>query len=381
VLRPLLIRHHSRDAVTRRRARASVACLIFPDNFRRPVISWAGRFFLLSDGRRAASPRRGAALHDHCEEYRISCAGPLALRALRASRHGRIEAVFERSFYAALGGALICILPQRGGMGPLNAACDDSGLQHALGWLIRVGDAVIVTERALSVGASASFAFDDAAGWHPPAPSRCDEESLVRGMAALRRRLDLRALPDNGFAFLLAGKDQQAAPDRGLAAAASEAVARLAAALAEAMTDRATPRIGREVLAPLLGLGPGLTPSGDDVIGGAMIALNLLGLAGIRDIMWSQVEALPEATGRISMAHLQAAAEGYGHAAVHDLINAVFSAQPGALDRQLDAVGAIGHTSGWDALVGVAVAATAWLHVRGRAHSAVVAIAERALAR
>lgn len=319
-------------------------------------------------------------MHDHREEFRISLAGPLALRALRASRHGRIEAVFERSFYAALDGALVCILPSRGGMGPLNAVCDDARLQGALGRLIRVGDAAIVTGGTLSVGAGASFAFDGAAGWHPPAPARCDEDSLSRGMAALRRRLDLRALPDNGVAFLLAGESRTVAANPALAAAAGGAVARLAAALAGAMAADA-PRIDRDTLTPLLGLGPGLTPSGDDVIGGAMIALDLLGLAGIRDTIWSQVEALPEATGRISMAHLEAAAEGYGHAAVHDLINAVFSARTGDLDRQLDAVGAIGHTSGWDALVGVAVTATAWLHVRGRAPSAVVAVAEHALAR
>lgn len=329
--------------------------------------------------------RRGAPLHDHRhdhrEEYRISLAGPLALGALRGLRHGRIEAVFERSFYAALDGALICILPPRGGIGPLNAVCDDVRLPGALGRLIRVGDAVVATGRTLSVGARASFAFDDAAGWHPPAPARCDAESLARGMAALRHRLDLRTLPDNGVAFLLAGEGRTVAANPALAAAASEAVARLAAVLADAMTGREAPRINRDTLAPLLGLGPGLTPSGDDVIGGTMIALNLLGLAGIRDMMWSQVEALPEATGRISMAHLEAAAQGYGHAAVHDLVNAVFSAQTGDLDRQLDAVGAIGHTSGWDALVGVAVAATAWLHVYGPAPSAVVAVAERALAR
>jgi hypothetical protein len=366
--------------VTQRRARESVARLILPDNFRRPVISWAGRFFFCRTAGHGPV-RKGAPLHDHREEFRISRAGPLALRALRASRHGRIDAVFERSFYATLGGALICIVPRRGGMGPLNAQCDDVGLQGAIGRLIRVGDVVIVTGRTLSVGGRVAFAFDAAAGWTPPAPSRCDEESLARGMAALRRHLDLRTLPDNGVAFLLAGDRRTLAADPVFAAAASEAVARLAAALADAMADRATPRIGGEVLAPLLGLGPGLTPSGDDVIGGAMIALNLLGLAGIRDTIWSQVKVLPDATGRISMAHLEAAAEGYGHAAVHDLLNAVFSGQTGDLDRQLDAVGAIGHTSGWDALVGVAVAATAWLSVRGRAHSAVVTIAERALAR
>ncbi|MBX9827174.1 MAG: DUF2877 domain-containing protein [Xanthobacteraceae bacterium] len=308
-------------------------------------------------------------LENHRQKFRIISAGPIVLRTLYASPRGRVEAVFERSFYASLGGQLICILPRQGGLGPLNARCDEAGLENSIKRFVRVGDKAAVTGTTLSIGDHISFAFSDAVGWHPPILSHCNEESVTRGMSALRRHLGVRSLPSNGLAFLIAGEGQEVTPNPDLAAAAKEPVERLAFALASAMGAGEMSGIESSKLMPLLGLGPGLTPSGDDVIGGVMIALCLLGQARIRDVMWSQIRpVLPEVTNRISIAHLEAAAGGYGHAAIHDLVNAIFSGQIGNLDRQLDVVDAIGHTSGWDALVGVVVAAMAWLRVHGRAH-------------
>jgi hypothetical protein len=54
---------------------------------------------------------------------------------------------------------------------------------------------------------------------------------------------------------------------------------------------------------------------------------------------------LRERTSAISAAHLAAAAAGEGHEALHAVLN-------GELD--LDALDAVGHTSGWDALAGAA---------------------------
>src|SRR5262249_14736230 len=68
----------------------------------------------------------------------------------------------------------------------------------------------------------------------------------------------------------------------------------------------------------LIGLGPGLTPAGDDFVGGAMIALRAAGNVPLaeRIAAW----ALPLAatnTNRISRAHLECAAQGEGHEALH----------------------------------------------------------------
>ena len=103
----------------------------------------------------------------------------------------------------------------------------------------------------------------------------------------------------------------------------------------------------------LIGLGPGLTPSGDDLIGGAMIALYALGRAETAVTLadW----ALPIArvrTGKISLAHLASAADGEGAGALHEAIAAVAANDADAIAAAIAALDAIGHSSGWDALAG-----------------------------
>jgi hypothetical protein len=304
------------------------------------------------------------------QEFHIASAGPLARRALRDTARGKVEAVFERSFYAAIEDRWICILPCRGGMGPLNARCDEAGLESSIQRFVRVGDEAAVDRGILSIGTKLSFDFRQAAGWRPPILSRCEQHSVAHGMSALRRHLDLRSLPPNGLAFLLAGENRATGSEAPLAAATKEPLENLFLLLSTAMATGKTSCIDTHMIEPLLGLGPGLTPSGDDIIGGVIITLHLLGLAHIRDALWAQLKpSLPEATNRISIAHMEAAAEGYGHEAVHDLVNAILAGHTGNLDRQIDAISGIGHTSGWDSLVGVVVTASAWLNVHGPRHA------------
>jgi hypothetical protein len=96
----------------------------------------------------------------------------------------------------------------------------------------------------------------------------------------------------------------------------------------------------------LIGLGPGLTPAGDDFVGGAMIALRAFGNRELADRVAAW--ALPLAatnTGRISRAHLECAARGEGHAYFHD-----FLSFPTGENRQK--LSRIGHTSGLDTAAG-----------------------------
>ena len=100
----------------------------------------------------------------------------------------------------------------------------------------------------------------------------------------------------------------------------------------------------------LIGLGPGLTPAGDDFVGGAMIALRAFGdhKAADRIAGW----ALPlarERTNRISRAHLECAAQGEGHEALHDLL-CTFD------KKHLERLARVGHTSGLDAVAGALLA-------------------------
>src|SRR5688572_1109980 len=100
----------------------------------------------------------------------------------------------------------------------------------------------------------------------------------------------------------------------------------------------------------LIGLGSGLTPAGDDFVGGAMIALRAYGHQALADRVAAW--ALPLAkdrSSRISRAHLECAAEGEGHEALHDLLCTGDA-------KHLERLAGIGHTSGLDAAAGAVLA-------------------------
>jgi hypothetical protein len=108
--------------------------------------------------------------------------------------------------------------------------------------------------------------------------------------------------------------------------------------------------------AMLIGLGPGLTPSGDDFLGGIMLALHHAHRATQARGLWRWLEPRLSRTSAISAAHLAAAAAGEGHEAMHAALAHLFQRRPG-WPETLARLEAIGHCSGWDALAGAAAVA------------------------
>lgn len=158
-------------------------------------------------------------------------------------------------------------------------------------------------------------------------------------------------VPADGFGSLLAG----AAPTFPLAGAAPAARALAQACAAD------DPSAAARAAEPLIGLGPGLTPAGDDYVGGAFFARALLGAVGSQDVGgWAvaaaDVRALAaERTHPISAALLSDLLAGEGHGPLHDLAAALMGDSPLATSltaaRRLTA---LGHSSGWDMLAGFA---------------------------
>ena len=108
----------------------------------------------------------------------------------------------------------------------------------------------------------------------------------------------------------------------------------------------------------LLGLGPGLTPSGDDFLVGMLVALSEM--SGMEDCalqagLSENVRRLaPIRTSQISTAHLLAACDGLASDALHRAVQTILCNTP-ALADDLTALAAIGHSSGWDALAGAVI--------------------------
>lgn len=282
------------------------------------------------------------------QAFEIGC---LAGRALRPGLRGRLSAVFERSVYIHLAGQEICIGPPGLGAGPLNLRCQVARPDWPA-WGLREGAAVFIGAREICVPPNLSIALADAAVWRPPAPGAWSLSSLGTGLVALDALLPER-VPAQGLG-VLALAPARGTPLDAVAAAARGPVAALMRSLRRALArdpGLSTPSVPD--LQALIGLGPGLTPSGDDLLGGALVALHLLGRVDLRDALWKSLRAYAEAEcNAITRAHLGAAAQGLGGAALHAVLNDLLTGTTVALPRRLAAIEAIGHTSGWDALAG-----------------------------
>jgi hypothetical protein len=270
----------------------------------------------------------------------ISTWGPHAQRFVERHAVACLAAVFPRSCYLEAHGDFLCIGDESIGRGPLNALLVGAEWTRLSESLPPVGTSIRIARGMLHIG---SIALDATRAelWRPAAwPSARRPESVA---CALRRleRLAAEQAPVEGLARVVLGTT-------GIQPSALErmALARVQRLRAWLIGDTPPP-------VDLLGLGPGLTPSGDDVLCGMLVALHAVGQAGMAAELYGALAvAAPMATPPISAAFLRAAAEGLGCEALHAAIAAVLEGQADAVSDRAEALGRIGHTSGWDAMAG-----------------------------
>ena len=289
--------------------------------------------------------------------FEVGCPARLALQP---GQRGRVSAVFEHSFYVSLARTEVCVGPPGLGAGPLNLRCRSTPRDWRAGGL-REGMAVLVGPRELRLPPHFVISFADATVWTPEPPDAWSAASLGGGLSALDTLLPER-LPREGLGTLALPRRAGGAELSAIAAAARGPAEALSAFLHRAMarnSDHTSPPVPE--LRALIGLGPGLTPSGDDLLGGALVALHLLGRPDLAEVLWHGISgAVETGTNAISRAHLAAAARGLGGAALHAILNDLLTGKRDVLAARLAAVDRIGHTSGWDALAGATIALSAY---------------------
>jgi uncharacterized protein DUF2877 len=103
----------------------------------------------------------------------------------------------------------------------------------------------------------------------------------------------------------------------------------------------------------LAGLGEGLTPAGDDVLLGALLAARIVHPPHSASVLAEAVAgAAAPLTTTFSAAWLRAAAKGDIGIVWHRLLAALISADKTAVHNAMERLAALGHTSGIDALSG-----------------------------
>ena len=286
----------------------------------------------------------GAPVSERYDGGAVIEVGVLARRALRSGRRGRIVAVFERSLYAVLDDGWICIGVTDLGSGPLHLLC--TGIEPRL---LVPGQEVAIVDTMLLVDGMRFAGFETASVWAPPPSPEWTLDSLRTGLAMVDQIW--RRLPVEQGLAASGGAEPPARPSRVLAAAAPGLAALRRLIEAGLRGERCVPRDYPEIV-ELIGLGPGLTPSGDDLIGGALVALAGLGRLATRDALWKTCRAHLGRTNEISAAHLHSAVLGFAAAALHEAIDATIGGRVDRIKSAVAALSRIGQSSGLDAFAG-----------------------------
>ena len=205
----------------------------------------------------------------------------------------------------------------------------------------------VVTAEPVARGVIARFGALPDATWSPALPPNGRE--VAAGCRRLRADLSSFGVP-RGFGALLAGELPPFPLDL--------AVARVHG-LASAYRDGDPPAVYQASRA-LLGLGGGLTPSGDDLAGGALFGRILVAAdaAPWRAIGERLAADAQHASHAISAALLADLVAGASFAPLHALADALAAGDDAAASEAARSLVALGHSSGWDMLVGLVLGVT-----------------------
>lgn len=269
--------------------------------------------------------------------------GLLAHAILQNDSKGEIIAAFRRSIYVALGNHLICVGSHTLGSGPLHVLCDRwPGDRFSVGQLVTVAGHVLDLDGVLLAD------FDAAPIWRPDPAPEWSLPGLTSGLQAADKIWNEMS-GDDGLASLAQSSSSQSSLLIKAAKPGVDAVVQLVERGGQGTTVDVA---GSASIVDLIGMGPGLTPSGDDFLLGGLLALDALGVIEVRNILWELCRPHLDRTNEISRAHLEAAALGYGAAALHAAIHATMAGQVEKLGHALPAVSEIGQTSGRDSFTG-----------------------------
>ncbi|MGA0314541.1 MAG: DUF2877 domain-containing protein [Alphaproteobacteria bacterium] len=250
-----------------------------------------------------------------------SIAGAVAARILSRSSHARITHVFDKSFYAEVGDQLICVLAEDFLNGPINICVNE-------------------IPRILDVGTCIEISSTKAKIWEPIKFGPINADRLFENLPETYRKDLIEAkslLPKSLSSPLFKTIAQPALID-----------------LCLFLQDKKTAPV--PAIKSLLGLGPGLTPSGDDFLIGMMLVLHTV---GEKDLFLKLAKIVKNfaslQTSSISNAHLSAMTDSaQANCLLHELLFALQEKK--SIKQALIRAENFGHSSGKDAIAGIITA-------------------------
>jgi hypothetical protein len=272
---------------------------------------------------------------------------------------GSVLSVFARACNLVSDqGEVVALVSQRVGNGPLNIVLEkDSFLSSGLEAGLPVGS----DRRSIQVGEALSsepysVSLAGAEVWEPRlewAGLDADQPGLKANLTVLHDHLTAQAPVESLACLLVTGAVGGRSLESTYRKVARQAIEGLLAALR--VGDRQGIAVGAAALA---GLGPGLTPAGDDFLLGLMGGLRtwpqLLEERGlsVEEACQAIYGAATGRTNLLSMALLRSASQGMFGEAWHILLAALRQGKAGEVRKAADRVLGFGGTSGADALSG-----------------------------
>ena len=286
---------------------------------------------------------------------KVDLVGAFAKDFLDASDEAKIIGVFRRSLYAEnTFGRIVCIGERDIGPGPLNALCEFSG-DVDFTQIVEPGSPAKIRDGWMQLGPRMKIDISLPMEWKPePFPVGWNVEFFSENLPLLVQWI-AETGPREGLAPLIERivSGEEISYEDAFRKISWEGITDFGHWLSYSLNGEKNlefPASARR----LVGLGPGLTPSGDDFWCGVMIALRAVGCSDILGEVSGTVLELAEArTNKISRAHMECAAGGQGAQALHETISAMGVADEARLRSALRALDKLGHTSGWDSLAGV----------------------------
>ena len=238
--------------------------------------------------------------------------GRAVAAALRLNGSGRVVAVFSLAIYIECSGELFALVPITQASGPLHA-------RVSVLPLTQTGASVAIKESQLFIEGDHIWLSKDI--WEPP--SVADLDSAVKFLGEIFMHEPLVGL-------------QESSPGS------------LEMVLKPFLLRNDLPG----ACALIFGRGIGLTPAGDDVCAGLLIAHHLRGSLDEAEHVKMAIEA---PTHEISRAFLKWAAKGEGIEPLFLLLSACSNRTADLTQRYLKVLASIGHTSGLDLLYGLLI--------------------------
>jgi hypothetical protein len=256
---------------------------------------------------------------------------------------GRVHSVFDRTVnVTGSDGALFTLASREVDDAPDTLVLDAKSLGP---WNLSPGDTVVATNAGLLAGGRIGIRLQGAAAWHAALPAYPADESRLRAnVARVRAQLGERPIAS-----------APAHARTGFACEMATVLERRALLLCGALREgdaKAAVGHGRS----MIGLGPGLTPSGDDFLVGLFAVLHVpqSPCSGLAPLCRNMAADAQRQTHAISAAALQAAARGRVRKRIEVLLREMMTGTRERVDQALGAVLAIGSSSGTDIAAGVA---------------------------